>query len=153
MKPNKENPMTELNDAPTLDLSTFDTIKSADEGAWMNLRNPASLNTELKNKGQPISLLLLGKDSEAFRKASRAASNRRLKATARGRNNTTTAEDIEAEGKRLIIACTKGWKNVEVDGGPLEFNEENAEKFYDRFPAFFEQADEFIGGRENFLKA
>jgi hypothetical protein len=136
----------------TLDLAEFDTTKSSDEGAWLNLRSPSS-GVELKSGGQPIMLHLLGRDSEIFRKSSRAASNRRLKANSRNRNNTPTAEDIEADGKRLIIDCTIGWKNVVVDGVALEFSAQAVEEFYKRFPAFFEQADEFIGGRENFLKA
>lgn len=137
----------------TLDLSSFDTIKSADEGAWLNLRNPTNLGVELKSDGRPITLHLLGRDSEVFRKASRAMSNRRLKATARaGRNAAISAEEMEAEGKKLVIACTIGWNNVVVDGSELAFTAENVEAFYERFPAFFEQADEFIGARENFLK-
>lgn len=135
-----------------LDLSQFDTKVSANEGAWLDLRNPTNVSEVLMRGGNPVRVKLLGKDSEVFRRITAKNINTRLKEASRGRNAApATAEQLEADAIRTIAACTIAFENVVVDGREFKAPDD-AEAFWKRFPAFREQADDFIGGRENFMK-
>lgn len=134
------------------DLSQFDTRSSANEGAWLHLRNPFNLSEPLFYKEKPIRIRLLGKDSDKFKKQSAAATNLRLKEQSKGRGASLTTEQLEAETLSLLAVCSMEWENIILDGEELPLSVDNARLFYKRFPAFKEQADDFIGARENFMK-
>jgi hypothetical protein len=143
---------TEVEDSGELDLLAFETKSTSDEGVWMPLRNPAILAEELKSRGKPVRIKLKGKDSASFRKTSRAASNRRLKTMQPGRGIKITAEENDMDSLALCVNCTIDWENIRVGGEEWPCTPENVKKFYEAFPAFMDQVDEFIGDRANFLK-
>lgn len=153
-----QNPDIETEEelAEVADLAALDTKPSSEEGSWMQLKHPVTeaLLFSDKAKSKPIRLLLLGRDSAKYRNKSREAQNRRLEKIKPGAKKISIkAEEIENDGLAIVISCTKGWENITIDGEEKEFNQNNLIEFYTRFPAFFEQADNFIGNRGNFLKA
>lgn len=128
-----------------MDLIQLNTKQAAEDGATVYLRNPF---TGERLEGMEIDVF--GQDSAAFRNYARARANRRLKR----RNDTTTVEQLEDENVELLVSCTKGWRNITLDGKELEFSKDNARKLYrdERFPWLKEQVDEVIGERSRFLR-
>jgi len=131
-----------------IDLATLDTSATADKGAVMTLLHPVSRQPLRDGEGREVTLILAGQDSEAFRKAQRAATNKRL--SAKGRTKLT-AEELEAEAIELLARCTLGWTGIAFDGRPLDHSAANAVRLYERLPWVREQADEFIADRANYL--
>ena len=132
-----------------MDLNQLDTVSAANEGAKLELRD-AQGSPSLKDDGAPVTITLLGKDSDVFVKQQNAVTNRRLAA---GTRLKLTSEAIQADGTALLAKCTIGWDGIVVDGESLACTYENALKLYNRFPIIREQVDEFIGERGNFSKA
>ncbi|TAA54015.1 hypothetical protein [Shinella sp. JR1-6] len=133
-----------------MDLASFDTVKSAGEGAVMEVLHPADGTVLKDDNGQPITITLMGADSEKAKRRQRAEINKRLKS---GRNTKITAEEMEENGVNLLALCTLSWSGIKLDGHLLECNAENAAMIYQRMPWLREQVDTFVGDRGNFLKA
>ncbi len=121
----------------------IDTKSAANEGAKMEVRDAAGVPLT-KPDGTPITITLLGRDSDTFVKQENANTNRRL---AQGPRLKLTAEALKAEAIGLLARCTVAWDFDE----PCTY--ETATELYTRFPAIKEQADEFIADRANFTKA
>jgi hypothetical protein len=133
-----------------MDLATLDIVKSAGEGAVMEVVHPVEGTVLKDDNGQPITITLMGADSEKAKKRQRAEVNKRLKS---GRNNKITAEELEENGVNLLALCTLSWSGIKLDGQLLECTAENAAMLYQRTPWLREQVDAFVGDRGNFLKA
>lgn len=132
-----------------MDLASIDTKDTANQGAVLELRGPDE-SALRKEDGSPITITLLGKDSDVFIKATNANTNRILKQGGRAK---ITAEGSRADGIAVLARCTVDWDGIKVEGEELACTYENAVKLYDRFGFIREQVDEFIGDRANFLKA
>lgn len=136
-----------------MDLSSLDTTVAAEEGAELQLRNPVDDSVLRDEKTQdPVSITLVGTDAKEYMKITHAIQNRRLgKRLGKGGRAKLTAEELEADGLELLVASTKSWKHIVVDGQELPCNEKNVRMLYQRFPWIKEQVDEFIADRSNFL--
>lgn len=93
-------------------------------------------------------------DSEPARKAQRAITNARLSMRNR---NALDAKRLETEGTELLADLTAGWSLLSLDGEPIDvpFSRANAVELYSEPSLAWirEQADAFVGARENFSKA
>lgn len=99
-----------------------------------------------------VTITLLSKDSDQFRKVSTRVTNKRLEKSLRaGGRVRVRAEEIENDQLDLLVACTTGWDNVQLGSEVLEFNDLNVRRLYQEVPAIREQVDNFIGDRANFL--
>ena len=131
-----------------MDLSKLDIKEAADQGAEMVLRHP---NTDeiLYTDDKPIVFELLGADSTEYRRRLRMAGNKNISKGRKGQ----TVEKLEAETVDLLAACTVNWTGVVLDGETLEFSFQAAKQLYgdERFRWIYDQVDEFIGERSNFL--
>ncbi|MFN3858110.1 MAG: hypothetical protein ACK4RV_10190 [Caulobacter sp.] len=132
-----------------MDLAQIDTTKAANEGAVLELLGPDEAPLVDEN-GAPVTITLLGKDSEVFNRETNARANRVL--NQRGRQKITV-EASRAEGVRLLAKCTVAWAGIKVRGEFLDCTYENALKLYTEFAFIREQVDAFIGDRSNFTKA
>lgn len=130
-----------------MNLSQLDTKAAANEGAKLELRDVNGVPV-LKGDGNPVTITLLGKDSDTFIKAENAATNRRL---AQGARLKLTAESLKAEAISTLARCTVGWDGVGIEEDETPFSYENAVRLYTAFPFVFEQVDQFIAERANFL--
>jgi|SRR5581483_2279004 len=130
-----------------MDLSVYDTAKTADGGAVLEVRHPG---TGAKLKG--VRITLLGADSPRWRAAQAEKVNRRLSEASAGRR-AANIEDADEDAIELLAAATIKWEGVELDGKALECSTENACVLYRRLPWLREQADRFIADRANFLPA
>ena len=133
----------------TVDLSTIDTVKGANEGFDVRIYHPGT------NEDLDITINVLGKDSDEFQKVSRAQSKKRLAKMNKGgfrSSGMVFPEEIEQDGIQLLAACTRAWKGVVIDGKEVACNLDNAVMVYERFPWLKEQVDTAIGDRANFIK-
>jgi len=130
-----------------IDLSSIDTVKGANEGFDVQIYHPGT------NEDLGITIRVLGKDSDEFRRISQAQSKKRLSKMTKGgfRNATVSPEEIEQDALDLLASVTKSWNNVVIDGQPVGFSKENALMVYERFPWIKEQVDTAIGDRANFI--
>lgn len=131
-----------------MDLSTLDTADIANEGAVMELRGPNGAPV-LQEDGAPVSITLLGADSNALVRVSNAQTNAYLK---QGQVKVT-AEGARANELDYLAKATVAWSGVKVDGRDLDCTEENAKALYRRFPWIADQARAFITDRAHFMKA
>jgi hypothetical protein len=125
------------------------TLEPTADSVPVPLRHPTTNERLTSDEGAPITISIVGMDSEQFRTRHRAIINRRLNA---GKKVKVTAEEIEAESIDTIAACITGWQYVELDGKILEFSRANAKTLLTRLPWLREQLDEAIADRANFLK-
>ena len=134
----------------TVDLAAIDTVKGSNEGFDVQIYHPGT------NEDLEISISVLGKDSNAFQKVSRAQNKKRMTKMQKGgfRNVATVPiEEIEQDGIDLLAACTTGWTGIMIDGKEIAFSKDNAVMIYERFPWVKEQVDTAIGDRANFINS
>ena len=130
-----------------MDFAHLDTADLANEGAVMPVHGPDG-QPVLQDDGSPVTLTLLGDDSDLLVKFDRITTNAHLRGS-----QTITAELAEAKQiNRLARACV-GWAGVILDGEPLKHSEDNAKALFKRFRWLRQQAAMFISDRANFLKA
>jgi len=102
--------------------------------------------------GKEAFISVVSLDSPEVQKVQKAALNKRLKM--RGRV-TMTADELEAERAEALVAATKGWYLVGLDGSPLNapLNDTTARTIYSdlRFSWIKEQVSEALDDRATFL--
>lgn len=134
-----------------MDLSTLDTAELANQGALLELRDPAG-NPVLQDDNTPVTLTLLGEDSEVVTQVSNRNANQFLRGASAG-GQAITAEMSRTNEINKFATATVGWSGVVVDGEPLKFSLDAAKALYRRFPWIRDQVRTFIGDRANFTKA
>lgn len=121
----------------------------ANEGADMQVKHPTT-GEVLMDNGEPVTIKLLGTDSDAFQRVNDVAINRRLKTPGR---ILPTAEEQRAIAIDMLVSCTLGWKGIGDDKGqPLPFTKDNCRMLYTKARWLREQVDVFVGDRSNFTK-
>lgn len=122
---------------------------SPDEGAVLDLRGLDGAQL-FNNDGSPMTITLLGSDSDVAVKTRNANTNRRIQ---QGPRAKVTAESLVSEGAAYLAKLTTGW-NITMGGEKPACTYEAALKLYSNPKLSFirEQADAFIEDRANFLK-
>jgi hypothetical protein len=136
------------------DLSDLDMSGRTEVPQKMVLLHPQTFEPIIGEDGQEMYLMLVGEDSQSFiriEKSQRDAAIRRQGQNG-GRSGRLhiTADQIDAEAKSRIVACTKDW-HIFLDGEWTAFSEENVRAFYTRFPYWYRSATSFIAEQQNFL--
>lgn len=107
-------------------------------------------NTDATNAdGSPVTIDLLGLDSDAYKKAKRENQRARL---ARRNPGKITPEELEEEGMALMIAVTAAWTFKDAAGNPIPCTAQAVKELYQNYPDIMEQADAFVSDRGNVLK-
>lgn len=127
-----------------------------DEGSRMDLKHPASgetLTYEVGEETRNMHLILLGRDSEKYRKIERQITNKRIKERQSFRTAKVTKEQLEEDSIALVSAVTIGGK-VFMDGEEMEVTPEVAKRLYQnrKYDWIREQADFWIDNRENYFR-
>ncbi len=137
------------------DLAKVDTKTLSEAGVDMPVKTMDGEPLVARN-GQPITVRLLGPDSNKYRALTRAQVRKRMAAMADGKVTLSEAEFEETERELLdiLVACTVGWSNVlDTEGAEIPFAEDNVRKLYSNYPVVREQVDTFLANRANFLRA
>ena len=132
------------------DLSTITDTYAPDAGFVLELRGPDD-KALFNDDGTPMTLTLLGADSDVAVKARNANQNRRF---AQGARLKLTAEGLDSDSASYLAKLTTGW-NITMGGTKPPFSAAAAAAlFADPKLSFIrEQADTAIADRSNFLKA
>lgn len=133
-----------------MDLSSLDTSALANEGAVLELRGPDG-SPVLQDDGTPVSITLLGEDSDVVTKHNNAVANQFLRSANGGPAITAEASRDNEIGK--FAKATVSWSGIVVDGKLLDCNEANAKAIYRRFSWIRDQVRAFMGDRARFLPA
>lgn len=132
-----------------MDLLSEAITAPVNEGAVMQVKHPTT-GEVLMDNGEPVTIKLLGTDSDAFQRVNNQAINRRLKTP---RSIMPTAEEQQAIATEMLVACTLEWKGIgDAEGKPLLFTQANCKMLYTKARWLREQVDTFIGDRSNFMK-
>lgn len=130
-----------------MDLSKLDTIRDAERGADLVLRNPYNLSEELTNDaGEKMVVRVVGADARAFSRTRKRMASKTLAAVVRKED----AELTEEEGVDLAVAATLGWSGLTWDGKPFPYSTDNARRLYTERPWAREQVVAFATEIKNF---
>ena len=134
-------------------LPGMDTRTLSEEGVDMQVK---SLQGEhLKDAdGKPVTLKLLGPDSDKYRAMTRQQVRKRFSRAAGADATKDTFAEDEADALNILVACTVGWSGVNTTKGePIPCTPDTVRALYTNFPAIRDQADVFMATRANFTKA
>lgn len=141
-----------------MSLASLNFASAANEGRVMKLLHPVERTVLTDDKGEPVTITLLGRDSDTFIAAENAARNRAVEQIKEGVKFSAAATD--EEGAAALARATTAWSGVVqgwIDGTddntPAKFSQEAAKKLYLQKGVRWirDQADKFIGDRANFL--
>ncbi|RZJ47422.1 MAG: hypothetical protein EON87_00885 [Brevundimonas sp.] len=135
-----------------MDLASLDTADLANQGMVMQVHSPLGPVWVEDENGDPtdvpVTITLLGDDSDLMQKFDRASVNQSFRA-----GQVLTAEISEAKAINRAARATVGWSGVTLDGEALTFSEENAKRLYKRFRWLRAGVQQFVSDRANFLNA
>lgn len=130
------------------DLSGLDSKAGCDAGAAVSIFNLDGSSRRDK-EGNPVTITVLGLDSEVYRKAQRRNTNKRF---ARRNPTKITAEELDVEALDVLAVCTVGWSGfTDRTGAPVPCTPANARALYEQAPEVRDQVDRFINDRASFL--
>lgn len=113
-----------------------------EKGKWTVTADPNAKDA------QPCILTVVGQDSRDYRRR-----KHELVDALRTRQKTMKSAQIETESLKLVAAGVTGWANIIWDdGSQLEFTDDNLLRFLDLYRPAFDQVNEFIADRGNFLR-
>jgi hypothetical protein len=125
----------------SVDLGTL----KAKETATMRLRDP---NT---GKDTDAIFTVYGTDSDVYRKAKLKIDRARAKKFTGRRSPNLDPAEIEHENLIILAACIKDWQNLWFGSEEFPYSAENAVRLLEEVPEVFDQLDQFVGDRRNFL--
>jgi len=129
-----------------MDLANFE--KAAEEGAVLELKDPAGNLLKQDDGTTPITIRLAGVTSPRWQKATDTLQNRIMSS-----KEKRDALELRSDRCGLLAAATLGWEGIVLDGVNLEFSTKAALTLYMRFRWIADQVDEFVAKKENFLPA
>lgn len=136
-----------------MNLDAIDSTPLSNVGVAMEVMHPNGLDPLKNEEGQPVTITLLGSDSEAYQTIARRLMNERVhRNRVAGRPMKDVAEEQARGDLELLAGATVGWSGIADANGPIAFSKEAAKLLYTKYPWIREQADNFVGTRANFLK-
>lgn len=121
-----------------MDISTLNTKKGAEKGAFMQLAHPITGAPLVDDDGEPVGLYLRGSEAPTVQKKLRAMQ----KATMSGGEQT---------GMEYVCSLVVGVQGLDRDGRPLTTSRADLEFLFDQSDAFVEQVVAFARDRANFF--
>ena len=141
-----------------MSLAALNFASAANQGVVMPVLHPVD-RVPIKNGETAITITLLGKDSDAFVAAERAARNRQVE-NLKDRVKYSAAED-DRQAAETLAGCIVTWDGIPtcwVEGGedetPIAFSREAAVKMMlnPGVSWLFTAIDKYVGDRSHFLK-
>lgn len=134
------------------DIAKFDTRTRSESGAAMQVRHPSTGAPFLDpDSHQPLTITLLGRNSDTFRRVQREITQRDADRAAA--SVVKTDEDFERERFDILVACTVGWSFDQLEGQPFPHGPDTVRKLWgdNRWPWLRTQAMNFVLAEGNFL--
>ena len=139
----------------SFDLSVFDTVSAANEGADLHLLIPGTKEPAYADKEEkkPLIISLLGYDSDAYTKELQKKAKQHRRNTAKNKQDDIDIDKVVRETCELYAKLTTGFKNIPgEDGKELACTFDNAFKLYMDYKDIRVQVGEFISEQANFTK-
>lgn len=140
-----------------IDLSTLDLAKQAAEGRVFPVLHPVSHEPLKGTDGKPVTITLVGPDSDqAFRETCEIIDRERA-AQMRSASERADAgegpgfEDEYRRATEMLVRRTVAWEGLALDGKALDCNPETVRMVYNRWRWIREQAMGHIQDRESFF--
>ena len=114
-----------------MDFAKVDTISAAEKGFDYTFIDPRT------GEDTDAVFSLYGVGSRAYKQGQAKIDAYRSLQEKRGKK--VDDEDLELLHAELLAKCTRGWKNVEIDGKKIEFSPENAIDLYSKYPVVSSQ--------------
>lgn len=138
----------------SFDLDSLDTTAASSKGATLFLVHPTTrepLMTPATDDApaRPVSITLMGLESEKAEAFQREVQRKRLKRGAS--KKPITPEQLEAEAINLLAEVTLAWDGIGKGGEDLECTPANVKMIYKDRKWVRDQVDEFVGDLSNFL--
>jgi hypothetical protein len=133
-----------------MDISDFDTVTQADEGAILQLRSPKTGEVMRHDDERAFTIKYIGSDSKKIIDLARKQQDDRAKIVRNG--GTITAAAIEADMLELLVAATLEW-DIILGGNAPKSEPKEYRAAYKKFPWLYEQGNSFVNLRANFIKA
>ncbi|MDK3016551.1 hypothetical protein [Pseudodonghicola flavimaris] len=146
-----------------MDFATMGQTLAKNDGIEMHLVGPDGVTELYAVKGEngdwsvtsdpdaegalPCVFTVVGQDSRAYRRR-----KHELVDALRARQKVLKSAQIETEAMKMVAAGVTGWSSIPWEGELLEFSDDNLLKFLDLYRPAFDQTNEFIGDRTNFLR-
>lgn len=125
------------------ELRKFDVITAAEKGMTFHVKDADGFETD-------IQIDVVGVGSKIY-KVEKAKIDQELQIAAR--RDKPLPEDVENElWIEMLAKCTKGWKNIELDGKSVEYSFEKAVEIYRDFPFIRNQVLEQIHNIKGMLE-
>lgn len=135
-------------------LQMFDTESASNKGAVLTLLNPATKEPALF-KSKPITIRLLGPDSDLYTKHIQAKSKEARRNAAKGKKESELDfEKLKREASELYASMVISWDNMPAEDGKstLDFSKDAAMKIFMSYKDIRIQVGNFIGEQENFIE-
>lgn len=145
-----------------MDFASMGQTLAKNDGVQMHLTGPDGttplyavkvkdgweVTTDPDAKGaEPCILTVVGQDSRIYRRR-----RHEMVDALRDRARQMKSAQVEQEAMKMVSAGVTGWSNIPWEGNLLEFSNENLLKFLDSYRPAFDQVNEFIADRTNFLR-
>lgn len=141
-----------------MDLNAFAMKKDADSGVLLELDDPSGSPLFLDTSDNPehtpverMGLMMLGIDSPVYQEHYHANQTRRMAQGQKIGKVTLDSKKLDDEALDILIRCTVGFQNIQLDGQMLDCTPENVRILYARFPFIRDQAAAFMNERSHFL--
>jgi hypothetical protein len=133
------------------DLATLETSTKSELGVPLEVIHPRTQTPVLNDAGEPITITLLGRNSEAYLEEERRMRERRQERLSRGIK--LVQDDFDRDEAMLLTAATTAWMFDQMDGQPFPCNRQNAMRLWSdkRFRWLRERAIRFVVEDGNFL--
>lgn len=134
-----------------MDFSKLSTAKSQSDTFKFEVLHPVS------NEGTGTFLEVLGSESDPVRKYENSLWRKTQKQNFENARTTkpklNDLDDLRSEAIENALVRLAGWENLDWEGKPLEFNEDNARKVLNACPWMCAQIVRESDDLGNFLKA
>jgi hypothetical protein len=132
-----------------MDLASIDVADLANEGCAMHVHGPDGTPLFKSDEVTPVTIVLLGQDSDKLTRIMNQRGNRHLRA--RG-PITMTVEQGQKADIDYLVAATVAWDGIGLGEEQTPLSEEAARKAYS-YAWLRDQARAFIFDRARFTKA
>lgn len=123
-----------------MDLSSL----FASDTAEIQIKHPKTGETL-----EGVSITVAGNASEEYRRVRTELAKRRIESS-----RSITVEELENSAMRMLVACIKGWKGIQMNGVDYPFSAANAKELFGN-PGYYwlkEQVEAGVGDVANFIQ-
>lgn len=110
------------------DVTKFDSQTLSETGVPMEVKHPRTGSAILDDAGKPVTITLIGPNSDVSRAVFRSIQQRRAEFASKGVKMSDA--DFDRERFDALVKLTTGWTFDSMGAEPFPFSADNARKFW-----------------------